>query len=147
MTTNTIIINNREYTCVRMNAFAANRLLMRLQKVVTPIIGATIGNGKSIGDVDVKEAAGVIAEHIDESIMDNIVLPMFSESRVFDCDAKKFIKDEMSINQCFTTENLFDFYELAFEVGRYQFAPFISQIASRFGNLTSGEAKEKATAN
>ena len=147
MNQQTIIINNKEYTFVTMNAFAANRLLMRLQKVVTPIIGATIGSGKSIGDIDVKEAAKVIAENIDEAIMDNIVLPMMSESRVYDCDAKKFIKDEMSINQCFTTETLFDFYELVFQVGKEQFTPFFAQISSRFGNLLGGEVKAKATAN
>ena len=147
MNQQTFIIGNREFTAVRMNAFAANRLLMRLQKVVMPIIGATIGSGKSMGDIDVKEAAAVIAEHLDESIMDSIVLPLFSESKLFSIDDKKFIKDEMSINQCFTADNLFDLYELIFELGRWAFGPFFGQLMSRFGSLTGGEKKAKTTAN
>lgn len=131
----TFIVGNREFTAMPMNAFDANRLFLRIQKVATPIIGAMVGSGKSVGDIDVKEAASVIAEHLDEAIMDTIVLPMFEQSKVFDVENKRFIKSGMDINQCFTTETLFDFYELAFEIGKAQFGPFFKALANRFGNL------------
>lgn len=130
----TFIIGNREFTCIRMNAFAANRLLMRLQKVAVPIIGAVMGGGKSLGDMNVAEAARVIAENVDERMMDDIVLPLLTESRAYCTEQKKFISKEMDVNQCFTVENLFEFYELVFEVARYQFGPFFGQLMSRFGN-------------
>ena len=114
----TFIVGTREFTCVRMNAFAANKLLMRLQKIAVPVIGSLVSSGKSLGDIDVKEAAQVIAANLDESIMDSIVLPLFTESRVYCIENKKFIKNGTDIDQCFTTENLFDLYELIFEVGR-----------------------------
>jgi hypothetical protein len=132
----TFVVGTREFTCVRMNAFAANKLLMRLQKIAVPVIGSLVGDGKGLGDIDVKEAAQVIAGNLDESIMDNIVLPLFAESRVYCVETKKFIKGGTDIDQCFTTENLFDLYELIFEVARYQFGPFFASLVDRFGALT-----------
>ena len=134
----TFIVGSREFTCVRMNAFAANKLLMRLQKIAVPVMGLLMGGGKGLGDIDVKEAAQVIAGNLDESIMDNIVLPLFAESRVYCKETKKFIKSGTDIDQCFTTENLFDLYELIFEVARYQFGPFFASLVERFGALTEG---------
>lgn len=137
----TFIIGSREFTCVRMNAFAANKLLMRLQKIAVPVMGSLMGAGKGLGDIDVKEAAAAIAEHLDESLMDTIVLPMFAEAKVFSAENKKFVKSGTDIDQCFTTENLFDLYQLIFEVARYQFGPFFASLAERFGSLTAGEKK------
>lgn len=137
----TFIIGSREFTCVRMNAFAANKLLMRLQKIAVPVMGSLMGAGKGLGDIDVKEAAEAIAEHLDETLMDTIVLPMFSEAKVFSAEQKKFVKVGTDIDQCFTTENLFDLYQLIFEVARYQFGPFFASLVERFGSLTAGEKK------
>lgn len=137
----TFIIGSREFTCVRMNAFAANRLLMRLQKIAVPVMGTLMGAGKGLGDIDVKEAAAAIAEHLDETLMDTIVLPMFAEAKVFSAEQKKFVKSGTDIDQCFTTENLFDLYQLIFEVARYQFGPFFASLVERFGSLTAGEKK------
>ena len=135
----TFIVGSREFTCVRMNAFAANKLLMRLQKIAVPVMGSLMGGGKGLGDIDVKEAAQVIAANLDESIMENIVLPLFNESKVFSTENKKFVKSGTDIDQCFTTENLFDLYELIFEVARYQFGPFFASLVERFGALTDGK--------
>jgi hypothetical protein len=135
----TFIVGSREFTCLRMNAFAANKLLMRLQKIAVPVMGSLMGGGKGLGDIDVKEAAQVIAANLDESIMENIVLPLFAESKVFSAENKKFIKSGTDIDQCFTTENLFDLYELIFEVARYQFGPFFASLVERFGALTDGK--------
>ena len=143
MSQNTAIVGRKEYTFMSMNAFEANRLFLRIQKIATPIIGAVIGGGKSLGDVDVKEAAATIAQHIDESIMDQIVMPMFEQSRVYDVENKCFIKSGMDVNKCFTVENLFDFYELAFEIVKVQFGPFFKALASRFGSLTANHPETK----
>lgn len=143
----TFIVGNREFTCVRMNAFAANKLLMRIQKIAVPIIGsmAGAGKGKSLMDIDVQQAAKMLSEHLDESLMDNIVLPMFSESKVFSAENKKFIKGPTDIDQCFTTENLFDLYQLIFEVARFQFAPFFASLMDRFGGLIESEKTAQAS--
>ena len=141
----TFIVGSREFTCVRMNAFAANKLLMRLQKIAVPVMGSLMGGGKGLGDIDVKEAAQVIAANLDESIMENIVLPLFAESKVFSAENKKFVKSGTDIDQCFTTENLFDLYELIFEVARYQFGPFFASLVERFGALTDGKKTPEAS--
>lgn len=137
----TFVIGTREFTCVRMNAFAANTLLMRIQKIAVPVLGSMLGAGKGLGDIDVKEAATAIAEHLDETLFDTIVLPMFADAKVFSNEQKKFVKSGTDIDQCFTTENLFDLYQLIFEVARYQFGPFFVSLAERFGSLTAGEKK------
>ena len=134
----TFIIGDREFTCVRMNPFIANKLNMRLMKIAVPVMGSLMGGGKGLGDVDIKDAAQVIACNLDESIIDSIVLPMFAESRVYCVENKKFIKSGTDIDQCFTTEKLFDFYELIFEIARYQFGPFLVSLVGRFGALTDG---------
>ena len=137
----TFIIGSREFTCARMNAFAANKILMRIQKIAVPVMGSLMGAGKGLGDIDVKEAAQAIAEHLDETLMDTIILPMFAEAKVFSAENKKFVKSGTDIDQCFTTENLFDLYQLIFEVARYQFGPFFGSLAERFGSLTAAEKK------
>lgn len=134
MQSETFIVGGKEYTCARMNPFEANRLLLRIQKVVIPLIGVVAGSSnKSLFELDVKQAAAAIAEHLDETLFDTIVLPMFSEAKLYAAEQKKFIKDATSINQCFTTENLFDLYELVWLVGRFQFEPFFAQLTARFG--------------
>lgn len=143
----TFIVGSREFTCVRMNAFAANKLLMRVQKIAVPVIGSLMGAGKGLGDIDVKEAAHVIAANLDESVMDNIVMPLFAESRLFCAENKKFIKSGTDIDQTFTTENLFDLYLLIFEVARYQFGPFFGSLVERFGALTEGATTNPSPAS
>lgn len=134
-----IIIGNREFTCLRMNAFDANRLLLRIQKIAVPLFGSLMGTGKSLGDVDVKQAAMMIAEHLDESLMETIVLPMFAQSKTYCVENKKYISKPDDINVVFTTENLFDLYILIYEVARFQFGPFFASLAGRFGNLHDGK--------
>jgi len=134
MQQDSFIIGNREFTAVRMNAFSANTILLRIQKIAVPIIGAITASGKNIGDVDVREAASAISAHIDESIMENVVLPMFAESKVYCVESKRFIKSHVDIDQCFTAENLIDFYELIFVVARFQFGPFLESLMNRFGS-------------
>ena len=131
----TFIVGEKEFTCVRMNPFAANKLLIRVQKIVMPVLG-TLASGsarQSIMDVDVKVAAMAIAENVDESLMENIVLPMFLEAKLYSVTDKKFIKDATSIDMVFTTESLFDLYEIIWLVGRFQFAPFFAKLMERFG--------------
>ncbi|MGL6011266.1 MAG: phage tail assembly chaperone, partial [Shewanella oncorhynchi] len=78
---------------------------------------------------------------LDESIMTSIIIPIFGASSVFCVEENRKIKSSTDIDLCFTMENLFDLYELIFEVVRYQFEPFLQQGASRFGSLTGGEKK------
>lgn len=133
----TLIIGSREFTCLRMNAFAANKLLIRLQKIAIPILGsiAGAGKGKSLMDIDIQELARVLPEYLDETVMDNIILPMFAESKLYCVESKVFIKSGTDIDRCFTTENLFDLYQLIFDLGRYQFSPFFASLQNRFGGL------------
>lgn len=139
----TFIIGDREFTCQRMNAFAASKLQMRLQKVVVPVLGALVGSGKTIGDIDVAQAAATISEHLTEEMLETIVLPMFAEARVYANEPKRFVKSAADIDAVFSAETLFDFYELIFEVGKYQFAPFFGAMAGRFGHLLKAEKPAK----
>jgi len=136
----TFYINSREFTCVRMNAFAANKHLMRLQKIIVPVFGAACGgatSGLADLDIDLEKAVAVISEHLDEQLLESVVLPLFAEARVYHVESKVFIKGPSDIDRVFTSDNLFDLYELVFEVARHQFGPFFVSLASRFGGLAA----------
>jgi hypothetical protein len=139
------IVGSKEYTCFRMNAFAANKLLMRIQKVVLPVLGELAGNKSSLLDLDVKAAAGLLSQHLDEALFDTIVLPMFEEAKVYSVEDKCFIKNPIAIDKVFTTDKLLDLYELVWLVGRFQFEPFFGQLMERFGNLLAAPVQPSAT--
>ena len=117
------------------------------QRVIgrTPCLCMLQHGGKGLGDIDVKEAAKVISENLDESMIANIVIPMFKGCALSEVESKRKLDSETAINQAFTVENLLDLYELIFEVGRFQFSPFLEQLKSRFGNLLDAKPKAKLT--
>lgn len=123
----TFIIGNREFTAHPMNPFAASKLFMKLTQKATPLLAAL--GGKGLGDLDVAQIGALFSE----DVLDEIVMPMLAESKAYANEAKRFIKSEADVNAVFSTEDLFDFFELAFEVGRYQFGPFFQKLAARFG--------------
>lgn len=146
MQTETIIVGNEEFTAMKMNAFEANKILLRLNKVVLPVLGGLTkaqGTG-NLMDADLTEAAGIIAENLTEDVMDNIVLPMFEGSRVYMVDKKVFIKNAQGINQAFTSDNLFDLYVLIWEVLKLNFSAFFQKAAANFGNLTAAAPQAKS---
>ena len=136
----TFIIGGREFTCTRMNAFDANKFLLRLQKVVMPIVGKMIGDAdvQKALDMDIKEIASAFSE-LDESVITNVIFPILEQSRAVvnvDGDLKP-IKNESTMNLAFTSEQLMDFYELVWLVIKFQFTPFFNSLTSRFGNQTA----------
>jgi len=142
----TIIIGQSEYTAMKMNAFDANKILLRLNKVILPVIGGlTKGKGSvNLLDADLSEVTNILAENLTEEVMDSIVFPMFANSRVYFVEKKIFIKDAMGVNQAFTADNLFDFYELIWEVLKLNFAVFFKKAAGNFGSLTAGAQTQVA---
>ena len=146
MNTETFILGDKEFTCVQMNVFAANKLIQRILKVVLPLLGSVAGS-KNVLDMDIKDAAILLSEQLDEKLMETIVLPLLSDARVYSVTDKKFVKDSISIDQVFTIETLFNFYELVWSVGRYQFAPFFGQIMNRFGVALGVESPKEISEN
>jgi hypothetical protein len=137
--TERIIIGADEYTAMKMNAFEANAILLRLNKVVLPVIGGLTKGKSSVNllDADLSEVAGIIAENLNEQVMADIVLPMFKGSRVYHVEKKLFIDKEAAINVAFTVDNLFDLYVLIWEVLRLNFEVFFRKAAANFGSLTA----------
>lgn len=133
-----IIIGAEEYTAHKMNAFEANAILLRLNKVILPVIGGLTKDrqeGVSLLDADLSEVAGIIAENLTEEVMTTIVLPMFKGSKVYSVEKKLFIDKEAAINVVFTVDNLFDLYTLIWEVLKLNFEVFFRKAAASFGSL------------
>lgn len=142
MNTETFIIGNKEYTATRMNAFDANLILLKIQKIVLPLFGSIKGQQGKISDLmdmDLKEAASILADNLNEDTFKNIVFPMFDKSNVYSAEAKRKIKSAADVDIVFTAENLFDLYELIWEVALFNFRPFFQQITGRFGLRPVGE--------
>ena len=132
-----IIIGAEEYTALKMNAFEANAILLRLNKVILPVIGGLTKGRQNVNilDADLSEVAGIIAENLTEEVMTTIVLPMFKGSKVYSVEKKLFIDKEAAINVAFTVDNLFDLYTLIWEVLKLNFEVFFRKAAASFGSL------------
>lgn len=140
------IVGGREFTCVPMNAFEANKLLLRLQKILLPAFGSLtngISKGSNFLDMDVSEAAVILSEKLDEGIMESIVIPMFKSSQLYCASEKIKLDSSTNIDRLFTVKNLFDLYELIFLVGKYQFGPFFITLAEFITNRIKDEELKK----
>lgn len=130
MSRETVIINNREFAMSKIPAFKANQIILKLQKLILPVIGELTVGGQ---DMDIRQIADVISSKLDDSVMNDIVMPMFKLAQVACTTESIKLDSELAIDKCFTVDDLFDFYELIFEVLKYQFGTFFAQASTRFG--------------
>lgn len=133
----TFIIRDKEFTCIPMMPFEANKILLRIQKIFLPAIGSFLSSKdlQNVFDMELESAAVMLAKNIDENIMADIIFPMFSACQLFCTTDNVKLDNPTKINQVFTTKNLMDFYELIWLVFKYQFGPFFESLMSLIGNL------------
>lgn len=132
----TFIINNREFAAYKIAPFAANGIIMKLQKLILPVLGEMVGDKKqvSIMEMDISAALNILSERLDERTMTEIILPMFKLSAVACVTDNVKIDSPTAIDKVFVdADGLADFYELAFEVLKFNFASFFEKVAQRFG--------------
>lgn len=137
MTREIFHIGDKEYAASKIPAFAANSIIMKLQKLILPVLGEMAGKGQSadVMDMDVKDAFKVISEKLDDSVMTEIILPMFKLSVTSSITDNCKIDSESAINKVFCdADGLADLYELIFEVLKYNFSGFFTNLAGRFGS-------------
>lgn len=133
----TFIIGNREFAASKIAPFEANGIIMKLQKLILPVLGEMVGDKTkpaNIMDMDISSALNILSERLDEKTMTDIILPMFKLSQVACTTDSIKIDSPMSINKVFVdADGLADFYELVFEVLKFNFASFFAKVAERFG--------------
>lgn len=137
MTREIFHIGGKEFAASKIPAFAANSIIMKLQKLILPVLGEIAGKGQAtdVMNIDVKDAFKVISEKLDDSVMSEIVLPMFKLSVTSSITDNCKIDTEQAINKVFCdADGLADLYELIFEVLKYNFAGFFTSLAARFGS-------------
>ena len=154
-TRESIFIKDKEYAASKIAAFAANGLILKIQKLVLPVIGELAGDGKQKVDVmnmDVSSAFQIISDKLDDSVMTDIVLPMFKLAQVACVTENIKIDSSQAIDKVFQdADGLADLYELIFEVMKFNFGGFFSSLADRFGNsdgtrqVTESTTKELAS--
>ena len=129
-----IYIKDKEYAASKIPAFAANGIIIKLQKLVLPVLGEVAGGSKNVMDMDVSAAFQIISEKLDDSVMTDIVLPMFKLSQVACVTDNCKIDSAQAIDKVFQdADGLADFYELIFEVLKFNFGGFFTSLAARFG--------------
>lgn len=127
----TFLIGGREYSAVRMNAFATHKLLTKALKIFGPVVEHLDINA------DVAKALPAIVGRMDDDVVSTFVFPMFVESRVALIDGDVVpIKGAGDVDGLFTAETLIDFYELAFRVAQFQLGPVFQSALARFGAAT-----------
>ena len=133
-----IFIKDKEYAASKIAAFEANSIILKLQKLILPVIGELAGDGGAKVDImnmDVSAAFRVISEKLDDSVMTDIVLPMFKLAQVASVTDNVKIDSSQNINKVFVdSDGLADFYELIYEVMKYNFGGFFTSLAGRFGS-------------
>ena len=139
----TFIIKDREFAANKIAAFAANGLILKLQKLVLPVLGEVAGSGKvDVMNMDVSKAFEIISTRLDDSVINDIVLPMFKLAQVACVTENIKIDSPQAIDKVFQdADGLADFYTLIWEVLKYNFAGFFAQLADRFGGQGGGVAK------
>lgn len=129
-----IFIKDKEFTTSKIGAFEANGIILKLQKLILPVLGEVAGGGKNVMDMDVGSAFKIISEKLDDSVMTDIVMPMFKLSQVASVTDQVKIDSSAAINKVFQdADGLADFYELIYEVLKFNFGGFFTSMAERFG--------------
>lgn len=128
-TRTSFIIGAKEYACYKIPAFQANSILLKLQKLVLPVLGEFKGL-----DGDLRPLADAISSRLDESVMAELIMPLFKAANVISVTDQTKIDSQINFDKVFTVDELGDFYELVFEVLKYNFGNFFSGLASRFGS-------------
>lgn len=137
----TFIIGNQEYYVSKIAAFPANSIILKLQKLILPVLGGMNKNQDVMG-MNVNDLFGIISEKLDESVMTDIVMPMFKLAQVASKEHGCKIDSEQAVNKVFgDADGLADMYELIFEVLKYNFAGFFTKLAGRFGLQAAGAPK------
>lgn len=133
----TFIIGSREFAASKIAPFEANSIIMKLQKLILPVLGEMVGDKTkpaNIMDMDISSALNILSERLDDKTMTDIILPMFKLSQVACTTDNVKIDSPASINKVFVdADGLADLYELVFEVLKFNFASFFAKVAERFG--------------
>ena len=139
----TFIIKDREFAANKIAAFAANGLILKLQKLILPVLGEVASGGQvDVMNMDVSKAFEIISAKLDDSIMNDIVMPMFKLAQVASITENIKIDSPQAIDKVFhDADGLADLYELIYEVLKYNFAGFFGQLADRFGGRVGGVQK------
>lgn len=127
----TFNIGEKEFTAVKMNAFAAAKHLVKLKCLLDK--GLSAGNDAN---------AIQLLSGIDENTLEGVILPIMKDSLVTSVTDSKKIDSAAGVNAVFSVDTLFDFFELAWEVLKLNFAPFFERILSLFG-LSLDELKQR----
>lgn len=135
--THTMIIDNREFSCQSLNAIEQVRLHVKIKKFIAPFLD----NQKS------DDVIGLIMETVDDAVLDEIVMPLFKKARVYDIESKTFLDSEISVNKSFAGANVCAFYELIYEVFKYNLSPLFDELGKRFGGQIDEMNRQKAAAN
>jgi hypothetical protein len=138
MSRTTEIIGQKEYAFYKIPAFQANNILLKLQKLILPVIGE-MTTGKGL-DMDMRQVADVVSGKLDESVMTEIIMPMFKLAQVASVTDNIKIDGQASFDKVFTVDELGDFYELVYLVLKYNFGNFFTSLATRFGNSVGSPA-------
>jgi len=135
MARESIIIGDKEYGVSKLGAFEANGIILKLQKLILPVIGEVAGGGSNVMNMDISKAFQIISQQLDESVMTDIILPTFKLAQVASITDNIKIDSSVNINKVFIdADGLADFYVLVFEVLKYNYGGFFQKMLAHFGD-------------
>jgi len=84
--------------------------------------------------MDMRQVADAVSAKLDDSVMSDIIMPMFKLANVASVTDNVKIDSPVNFDKVFSVDELGDFYELVFEVLKYNYGNFFASLASRFGS-------------
>lgn len=126
-----VTIGNEDFQFIQLTAFRTAQHMFKMKDLLSKGF---------VGGLD-SNAANLMAI-IDEKTLNEIIFPMFRDCAVMCTSKKQKIEDSSGMDKVFTAENLDEFFELVWEVLKFNFGPFIRKMVK----LLSGQELEDLVA-
>ncbi|SEQ64570.1 hypothetical protein SAMN05216522_10516 [Rosenbergiella nectarea] len=121
----------RNYSAAAMDAFT---IALMWPKIIKKF-------GKGVGQqTDIAE----VISALDEQALKDIIFPMLQKSVVTCTTESKKLSSQSDFNSLFSHENLFEFYQVVWEVVKINFGPLLNGLLAQFG-LSLSDLQQKMT--
>jgi hypothetical protein len=135
----TVTVGERDFIVGKMNFLESQKMFLRITKRLSPVVGmldsktvSAAKNGAKKFNLDMHEFVAALQQVADESIMADVVVPLFEKASVVLTDVGK-LNSPGAIDRAFNVDQMADFWELVYRVLDHNFHGFFLQLRDRFG--------------
>lgn len=117
MEVHNVNIGNESFQFRQLTAFRTAQYMFKMKELLAKGFGSGLDSN----------AANLMAI-VDEKTLNDVIFPIFRDCSVVCTSKKQKIEDSSGMDKVFTAESLDEFFELVWEVLKFNFAPFIRKM-------------------